>query len=273
MTTNLSDGRGGKLKGGSGHSRGAGLSVIAAGEINETLTLSLVYAFFGVEYKGGALRPDSPGLEVKDDLSVTSNGVEICADVDLHRAGRLAFHLLQAFDEFQGSRRTYTNGILVRKASLDNFSERISSLYGWYEIDARLTDYVTLTPFIGWRSTYAHVDNPQGDEEESSTNAWTHLISGGLKAGWRKDLLKVNLSAGINVRVSRDDLWGFAPRTTEPNLNHAGFNATLDRRVGAFGAGASYVIPGFGVVTGGWNGMFGSSTNAQTLSLGFVLPF
>jgi hypothetical protein len=275
-TMNVSDGMGGKMKVGGGHASGAGITAIATKEINKTFALSLIYSFVDMEYKGGAMHPNSvPGLDVKDRLNVISNTVGVSAGIDLDRAGRFTFTVTQSFDEFQGSRRTYINGVqLPGKTSMDNFSDRLTSLLGWYEIDVPLTESVILTPFIGWRSMYAHVDNTMGDDPDSSSAyAWTHLVGGGLKAGWHKDFLGLHVSGAINYRASHDDVSSFGTRATEPNVFLAGYNTTLDRTAVAFGAGASYVIPGFGVVLADWNGLFSANANAQMVSLGLVIPF
>jgi hypothetical protein len=274
-TMNISDGMGGKMKVGGGHASGAGITAIATKEINRTLALSLIYSFVDMEYKGGAMHPDSvPGLDVKDRLNVISNTIGLGAAIDLDSAGRFTFSVTQSFDEFQGSRRTYMNGAQIHKTSMDNFSDRLTSLLGWYEIDVPLTDSVILTPFIGWRSMYAHVDNTLGDDPDSgNAYAWTHLVGGGLKAGWHKDFLGLHVSGAVNYRASHDDVSSFGTRATEPGVFMAGYNTTLDRTAVAFGAGASYVIPGFGVILADWNWLFSSNANAQMVSLGLVIPF
>ncbi|MDR3361844.1 MAG: hypothetical protein LBO64_03250 [Desulfovibrio sp.] len=273
ITSNLSDGSGGKLKMNSGHASGGGLIAITTKEINKTLSLGFMYQLISMEYEGGALQPDIPGLKVEDDISVISHAVAILANVDLEKYGRFNFHVLQAFDEFSGDRKTTLNGAHVSTVSMDNYSDRLTSLVGWYEIDAPLTENLTLTPYAGWRSMYAYVVNPFGEGRESKTDAWVHLLSGGAKLNYRYGLFGVGVSAGVNWRASHDDVAGFATRATEPNFAHAGFNTVMDPVVGAFGANASYVIPEFGVLLANWNGMWGANTNTQTLSIGLVIPF
>jgi hypothetical protein len=69
ITTNLSDGMGGKLEVGSGHASGGGFVFLATKEINKTLALTFYYQFVSMDYSGGALHPNSiQGLDVREDI-------------------------------------------------------------------------------------------------------------------------------------------------------------------------------------------------------------
>ncbi|MDR2821240.1 MAG: hypothetical protein LBB60_12010 [Desulfovibrio sp.] len=165
------------------------------------------------------------------------------------------------------------NGQYVGKNSMDNFSDRVTSFIGWYEIDAPLTEYLRLTPYLGWRSLYAHLENPRGESDPGKDNSWVHLASGGLKLNYQKGPFGAGLRAGVNHRVSNKDIPGFVFRAMAPEASQVGFNIYMDRTVADLGTGVSYVFPGYGVLFGGYDAMLGQKTTSHTLSLGFVIPF
>ena len=274
MTTNLKDGLGGRLKLDSGHANGGGFVVQATKEFSESFALNLQYFFVYMKYSGGALQPDSiPGLKMDEDIDVTSHGIGLSADVGLDKFGRLQASFIQGFDDYSGNRRSYIKGVHVNTNSMDNFSDRITSLMLWYEYDAPLNEAWTLTPYAGWRSVYADLENPMGKDDPGSANSWVHFVSGGLKLGYRDGLFGLGLRAGVNYRTSKDDVPGYTIRFPAANVGQPNYNAMLDRTVASFGATASYVFPGRCVVFGGYDGFGGEHTQSHVVSAGLVFPF
>lgn len=274
MTTNLADGLGGRLKMGSGNADGGGFVFLATKEVNETLALSFFYQFIAMKYTGGALQPNSiPGLRITEKNEVISNGVGLFADLNLKSFGRLQASVIQGFDDYSGTQRIHMNGVQVGTNSMDNFSDRITSLMLWYERDAPLNANWTLTPYAGWRSVYAHLDNPLGEAEPRSDNTWVHLMSGGLKLGYRNGLFGFGLHGGVNYRISEDDIPGFGIRMPAPNTDQPGYNVHLDRTVGSFGVNVSYAFPGYCALFAGGDTAIGGNTDAQVARIGIAIPF
>lgn len=268
-----------KLKTSGGHSTTMNFSFAAARPINETVSLSGMFQYAHTEYSGGLFTADMNGHDGSTSMYINTFLFGLTADFDFKEYGRVGLALAQAWDMYTGNEvyEVYGHG---EKRKIDDFKSRGTSIMAWYDVDVPLAEKWTLVPYAGWRSLYADVRNTNmfayaagTDAALDDSNNWIHLISGGGKIQYKDGLFGAYARAGINHRLTSDDIPGYASRATAPGVIHQGVMIQMDRTVGAWGAGINYVIPGSCILDLSYNGFAGVDANFHTATLALILPF
>jgi len=273
-----------ELKSQGGDSKTGSVGFAFSKIVNETLNLTFAYQYAYTDYSGGVLIPSvnyNAGVRGETDQQIHTNILGLIGDINLKDYGRLNLSLVQGFDNFKGHEQIVDPaGAVVDRRSLNQYRQRVTALMAWYEIDAPLNDCWTLTPFVGWRSLYAHLTNqntnlsdPAFDGKYNNAHAWIHLSSLGTKLTYTDGPLTLSLRGGVNHRFSQDDLPGFANRAIAPGVVQLGYNVNFDETVGTFGAGVTYAAPDFGLVALNYDGFAGSQTDSHQVSLALIFPF
>jgi hypothetical protein len=266
------------LKSSSGDSSTGSLLFTASKEITETFSLGLFYQLIYMDYSGGMFVPvDPPGLDGRTEVKGTAHVLGLTSDVNLQQYGKLNLSLLQDFETYNGDETMIGNpDNPLDTRSLDDFKVRVTSLMGWYELPCSLNESWTVTPYAGWRSVYAVASNqndfsPGGTTKDS--HQWVHLVSGGLTFDYRQGPLGLNFRAGVNHRVSSDDVPGLTSRAVSPSTVHLGYNTYMDRTMATYGVGLNYAINPNMVVAVGYDGAAGADVTLHKGYLALVFPF
>lgn len=284
---------GADLKASSGDATAWDFLLIGTKQINDLVTLGLTYQFAYTEYSGGLLVPKygvDTGLaatsitkfEGDSELNTISNLIGIDATFNFKKYGKFNIGLAQAWDIYNGNETQYRymgDGTIAKdRRSADELKTRVSSIMAWYDIDLPINDCWTFNPYVGWRSVYAVVSNQNdwtaapgaktGDDGE-----WAHLASAGLKLKYQADLLGLYARAGINHRVSSDDIPGLGSRAMAPGVVHFGHMTNMDRTVGSWGLGLNYVVSDKFIFDLGYNGYAGSDVDVHSAMGTLIFPF
>jgi hypothetical protein len=244
--------------------------------LTDYFTIGFIYQYAYSDYRGGLLTPDLPIMGGRSDINATSHMIGLLANFDFKEYGRLETSIAEAWDIYNGSETMSVNGA-EEKRSVHSFDDRVFSFLTWYSLDFSLSQNWKLSPYLGWRSVHV-VLNGQNDwggpaGSTSDDSAWAHLASLGLKASYQSGLWGFYGRAGVNHRVSRDDIPGLSSRAVAPGVTHLAFMTSFDRTIGTWGLGLNYVIPGKVVFDLGYNGFAGSDINGHTVTLAAVFPF
>jgi hypothetical protein len=254
----------------SGTSQGVGFTFLVSKELTDLFTLSFIYQFAYNEYKGGNLTPQGLPLVGSTKQHAYSNMAGFIGAINLGRYGKIEPSILQGWDSYQGQVITFntaTNTAISAPPSVDN--DFATSLMVWYSIDLPISNQLILTPYAGWRSVYVVLNN----EGTYNTHAWAHLVSGGLTLKYLSGPLVFSLRAGVNYRVSKDDIPGLSTRAVAPSITHMGWMSSFDRTIGTFGVGLDYVISPNFILNVSYDGFAGRDTTFHKGGLSLVFPF
>lgn len=276
------------LKSSSGDASSIDFVLVGTKAVNDLVTVGLTYQLAFTSYSGGLLVPSAPlpgggYFSGKSDLDTISNLIGIDMTLNFKEKGRFNIGFAQAWDIYNGNetfRVHDPDGSLVRsdKRSADEFKTRVSSIMAWYDLDVPVNDCWTVNPYLGWRSIYAVASNqnvwdaPRGTKT-GDDGEWAHLASAGLKLKYQAGLLGAYMRAGVNHRVSTDDIPGFGSRAMAPGVVHLGYLTNFDRTVGTWGLGLNYVIPEKFIIDFSYNGYAGSDVDVHSAIGTLVFPF
>lgn len=286
---NLSTNLGGtNLKASGGDATAWDFLLIGTKKINDLLTLALTYQFAYTEYSGGLLVPQDGVAGVIDSFSgksefdTVSNLIGLDATFNFNEYGKLNIGLAQAWDIYNGNETQYRHltggGTETDRRSIDEQKTRVSSIMAWYDVDLPINERWTFNPYVGWRSVYGVISNQNDWSAAPGTKtgddgAWTHLASAGLKFKYQGDNLGAYMRAGINHRVSSDDVPGLGSRAMAPGVVHFGHMTNMDRTVGTWGLGFNYAVSESLVLDLGYNGYAGSDVDVHSAMGALVFPF
>ncbi|UQZ90908.1 hypothetical protein C4J81_17495 [Deltaproteobacteria bacterium Smac51] len=269
------------LKSGGGHANTGSIAFIFNREVSEMLSMTLAYQYAYTDYSGGVLIPKASydaGARGETEQEINTHIIAVMGDINLKNYGRLNLSLVQGFDSVSGHEQIVDPaGDVVDKRSLDTYAQRVTALMAWYENDVNLNESWTLTPYIGWRSLYAHLSNQNalGTDEfgKNNAHAWIHLGGLGAKLNYSSGPLTVTLRGGVNHRFTKDDLPGWANRAIAPGVVQLGYNVNFDQTVATFGAGLTYASSESCIFSLNYDGFAGSQTDAHQVSLMAIFPF
>ena len=285
LSTNLG---GTDLKASSGDATAWDFLLIGTKQINDLVTLALTYQFAYTEYSGGLLVPKDGVAGVidsfsgKSDINTISNLIGLDATFNFKEYGKFNIGFAQAWDIYNGNETQYQHltggGLVSDKRSIDEQKTRVSSIMAWYDVDLPINDCWTFNPYVGWRAIYAVISNQNdwasapgaktGDDGE-----WAHLASAGFKFKYQADRLGMYLRAGVNHRVSSDDIPGLGSRAMAPGVVHFGHMTNMDRTVGTWGLGFNYVVSEKFILDLGYNGYAGSDVDVHSAMGTLIFPF
>lgn len=276
------------LKASSGDATAWDFLLIGTKQVNDLLTLALTYQFAYTEYSGGLLVPKNGVAGVIDsfsgdsEINTTSNLIGLDATFNFKEYGKFNLGFAQAWDNYSGNETQYQHlaggGTISDKRSIDEQQTRVSSIMGWYDIDLPINDSWTFNPYVGWRAIYAVISNQNdwtkaagaktGDDGE-----WVHLASAGFKLKYQADRLGMYMRAGINHRVTSDDVPGLGSRAMAPGVVHFGHMTNMDRTVGTWALGLNYVLSEKAVIDFGYNAYAGSDVEVHSAIGTLIFPF
>lgn len=276
------------LKASSGDASAWDFVLIGTKQINDLVTLGLTYEFAYTEYSGGLLTPKDgvagliDSFSGKSEINTVSNLIGLDATFNFKEYGKFNIGFAQAWDTFSGNETQYRHmtggGTVTDKRSIDSQKTRVSSIMAWYDVDLPINDCWTFNPYVGWRSIYGVISN-QNDwsaapgAKTGADGAWTHLASAGLKFKYQADNLGLYMRAGVNHRVSSDDVPGLGSRAMAPGIVHFGHMTNMDRTVGSWGLGFNYAVSENLVLDLGYNGYAGSDVDVHSATGALVFPF
>jgi hypothetical protein len=268
---------GSPLKSSKGHSTVGTLTFLAVKPITDRFSLSFIYQYGYADYKGGLLVVDAPGWEGESHIEVEAHLAGFLGDFKFKEAGNFQVSLLEVWDIYKGHETAITPWGEVDTRRVDAFDDRVFSFLVWWDKDFPITDKWTADPYLGWRSVKVNLMDMNDWVAAPGTlkdgNAWTHLAAGGVKFKYSSGLLGFYLRAGINYRVTKDDVVGYTSRAVAPGVTNLGFMTSWDRTVGSYGLGLNYVFPGTMILDFGYNGAAGEDTLYHTVSLSLIFPF
>jgi hypothetical protein len=270
-------GNGVVLKSRSGHSQTGSVVFTATKPLTDLFSLGFFYQYAYGSYSGGLMTPDLPNLDGHSEVNVNAHVVGLLGNFNLGSYGRLETSVLQAFDSYSGQGTMLNNGVPALTRSYTGTSDRVTSLMAFYVNDIPVSESLTLSPYLGWRTVYVVLAN-QIDWQDPiahlpNSDAWAHLLSGGLKATYSAGPWTLYGRLGTNYRVSRSDIPGFSSRAVSPGIAHLGWMTSWARTIGTWGIGFSYTIPEVGILDVGYNGFAGQDVGVHSLSVTAIFPF
>lgn len=270
------DGTKNAIKAAKGTSNGVGVTMLLNHKFSDFFGMSLFYEFVHMDYTGGAVVPNLPIAGGREKQDVNSHAVGLFGDLNFNAWGKLNLSLIQAFDSYHGGEVwTFTSAPPIYRDTND-FQVRVTSLMAWYEKDFEPAPFFKITPYAGWRTLYAHVEdqNVWGTiADKTKDNDWIHLASGGVKLGYQCGKVGLGVRGGFNYRVTRTAGPGFASRAVAPGVTHFAFRNNADRIIGTFGTNITYPVTERFIVGLGYDGYVGKDTNAHMGTLTGVLVF
>jgi hypothetical protein len=250
-----------------GDSKGFGLTFMATKPFTPSFSLTFIYQWAYNEYEGGNLFPTGAGRGWTSQHAL-STMAGLIADIDFGRYGHIQPSLLQGWDAYHGDEYFQVPGDPVEANSVNLADDRATSLMIWYTNDFAVSDSLVLTPYVGWRSIWVVMNNTR----EVDAHAWAHLASAGLSLKYNAGALSLIARAGVNHRVSRDDIPGLSTRAVAPGVTHMGWMTSWDRTIATYGLALDYNF-GPGVLEIAYDGFAGSDTTYHKGAVVLIFPF
>jgi hypothetical protein len=235
-----------------GESTGFGITFLAQKIFSPAFTLSFIYQYAYTDYSGGNLFPtNAPGYSTTAQHAY-SNMAGLIATINLGAFGVIEPSLLQAWDAYHGVEQVYDPaGNLLSSSPPSVADDRATSLMAWYTRPFKLSDSLTLTPYLGWRSVFVVIN-----QNDQTNNAWAHLASGGLSLKYDSGPISLILRGGFNHRVSKSDIPGLSSRAVAPGVTHFGYHTSFARTIGTYGVAFDYAF-GPGLIEISYDGFAG----------------
>jgi hypothetical protein len=275
---------GSEIKMGEGTSKSWALTFIAGRQFTDWLKVSFLYKYSYTAYNGGMVVGDVDSLVGTSDITLASHLMGFIGNFTSKTAGNFEVSIMEAWDIYSGDETltvvdTNTGEVIDQDTrSADSFDDRVFSFIVWWDKDFDIADGWKIDPYLGWRTVQVVLndmnDFQQGDPTVHRNDSSTvHLASGGLKFKYGSGPLELSFSAGVNHRVTKDPVPGFASRANAPNNINLGVMSCWDRTVGAWGLGFSYVLPQNVVIGVSYFGAAGSNTIMHSATGALVFLF
>jgi hypothetical protein len=268
-----------RLKRASGDSRTWAVTFVAGKRITDRFKLSFLYKYSYTSYRAGLVVPDMPTISGTADINLSSHLAGLVGNYASDCLGKFEVSLMEAWDLYDGKETFVVNAggtTRVDERSADAFDDRVFSFIVWWDKDFPVSETVTLDPYLGWRTVQVVLNDmndftaPGAYKNDSST---THLASGGLKVKFDAGPLKLSVRAGVNRKITKNPIPGFASRAVAPGVINLGYMTCWDRTVATWGLGVGYVIPGKVAIDIAYNGAAGPETKLHTVTGAFVFMF
>jgi hypothetical protein len=269
------------LKIASGTSKSYALTFIAGKQFTDWLKVSFLYKYSYTTYKAGLLVADQDNLSGTSDVSLASHLMGFIGNFTFPTAGNFEVSVMEAWDIYSGEETSYfvdNAGVAHEsKRSAGSFDDRVFSLIVWWDKDFPVNGSWTVDPYLGWRTVQVVLNDmndftgPAGTLRSDSSVA--HLAAGGLNLKYNAGPLSLKLRGGVNHRVTKNPIPGFASRANAPNEINLGYMSCWDRTVGTWGLGLSYVIPETMVFSVNYFGAAGPETVMHSATAAFVFLF
>jgi hypothetical protein len=186
---------------------------------------------------------------------------------------------MEGFDYYSGRETMHVdnaNGRFTTSLSANDFHDRVFSFIVWWDKDFEINETWKIDPYLGWRTVDVQLEkmndfaNPNDPKHDSSV---VHLVSGGLKFKYNSGPLGMYFRAGVNHRLRKDPVPGFASRAVAPSVVNLGFMSNWDRTVATYGLGINYFLPSQVVLDFSYNGAAGSNTTLHTFGAAIVFLY
>ncbi|MDR1039842.1 MAG: autotransporter outer membrane beta-barrel domain-containing protein [Deltaproteobacteria bacterium] len=269
------------LKMDAGTSRSYCLIFIAGKQLTDWFKLSFLYKYGYTDYKAGLLVPDMDMFSGRSDVHLASHLVGFIGNFTNQTLGNFEVSVMEAWDIYAGNETMYIDdgegNVIEDKRSVGSFDDRVFSFIAWWDKDFSLSDSWKIDPYVGWRTVQV-VLNDMNDFAGApgtfaSDSSVVNLVSYGLKFKYNSGLWGFSVRGGVNHRLEKDPVPGFASRAVAPNATNLGFMSTWDRTVGTWGLGFSYVLPETMVIAVNYDGAAGPSAIMHTATAAFVFLF
>ncbi|MDR1315000.1 MAG: autotransporter outer membrane beta-barrel domain-containing protein [Deltaproteobacteria bacterium] len=264
-----------KLSGGT--SKSYALIFIAGKQFTDWLKVSFLYKYAYTTYKAGMLVPNNPDMAGRSDVNLASHLAGFIGNFTHKTAGNFEVSIMEAWDTYSGNETQFFQGTPTTR-SVSAFDDRVFSFIAWWDKDFQLSENWKIDPYVGWRTVHVQLNDmnewdPTTPQEFTNDSSVTNLVSYGLKFKYDKGLLGLSFRLGMNHRLSKDPIPGFASRAMAPNATNLGFMSCWDKSVATWGLGFSYVVPETMVIAVNYDGAAGSNTVMHTATAAFVFMF